>query len=253
MLYECFYVADTSAHFIRLIANKSTFENLDFISLLRIPVLFGTPTSSAMKMMTVIVILAGISACNSPKGGVEKDSLAEATEDTAVVYQDERGRAEADGAEIINVGEDFWANVNWDAPVEDDPDLKGTDVEKRATKELTILTLDDRVLFGTDKGTIRPEGEEKLQRIAKEINELPATSQIRIFGHADARAGNEYNKKLSAERAQAVRDWLANKGGIKSDRLSIEAMGESEPRATNETARGRQLNRRVAIVVSTQQ
>ncbi len=195
-----------------------------------------------------------MAACNDPKGGLENDSLSDATADTAVMYDDERGRVEADGAEIKDVGEDFWAGVNWDAPVvNDDPELKGSDIEMRQEKEYNIYTLDDKLLFDTDKSQIRTEGEEKLQQIANELKDLPQNGQIRVFGHADARAGNEYNKELSAERANAVKDWLQNQGGIAADRLSIEAMGETAPRATNETARGRQLNRRVAIVAVTRE
>jgi len=200
-----------------------------------------------------MLISGSIVACNDPKGNVENDTPEEATEDTAVVYDDERSRVEADGAEIKAVGDDFWAGVNWDAPVVDDPDLKDSAVEVRAETEYNIYTLDDKLLFDTDKAQIRSEGEEKLRQVVKELKELPQNGQIRIFGHADARAGNEYNKELSAERANAVKDWLQNKGGIAASRLSVEAMGESAPRATNETARGRQLNRRVAIVAVTRE
>ncbi|GAB3203002.1 outer membrane protein OmpA-like peptidoglycan-associated protein [Pontibacter aydingkolensis] len=208
-----------------------------------------------MKTNTVLLLMGvgAIVACNDPKGDVENDTLADATADTAVMYEDERGRMEADGAEIIDVGEDFWAGINWDAPVVDDPDLKGSNVEMRQEKEYNIYTMDDRLLFDTDKAQIRAEGEEKLRQIVNELKDLPQNGQIRIFGHADARASNEYNKELSAERANAVKDWLQNKGGIAANRLSIEAMGETAPRATNETARGRQLNRRVAIVAVTRE
>ncbi len=194
-----------------------------------------------------------LTACNDPEGQVENDTLSDATADTAVAYQDERGRIEADGAEIKDVGEDFWANINWDAPVVENNELAGAEVEMRSDSEYNIYTMDDRLLFDTDKAQIRPQGEEKLQEIVDQIKDLPKNGQIRVFGHADARASNEYNKELSAERANAVKDWLQNKGGIDTQRLSIEAMGETAPRATNETARGRQLNRRVAVVVVTRQ
>lgn len=200
-----------------------------------------------------MLISGSVVACNDPKGDVENNTMAEATEDTSVVYNDERGRMEADVVEIKDVGEDFWADINWDAPVVDDPDLKGSDVEVRAEATYNIYSLDDRLLFDTDKAQIRAEGEEKLQQIANELKDLPQNAPIRIFGHADARASNEYNKELSAERANAVKDWLQNKGGIAANKLSIEAMGETAPRATNETAAGRQLNRRVTIVAVTRE
>jgi outer membrane protein OmpA-like peptidoglycan-associated protein len=211
-----------------------------------------------MKQSKLLILMSvGLAvACNDPKGDVENDTMADATADTAVMYDDERGRVEADGAEIVDVGEDFWNNVNWDAPVVvDELKLKEANIEKRSdvNKGYNIYTLDDKLLFDTDKAQIRPEGEKKLQQLVDEINNLPQSKQIRVFGHADARASNEYNKELSAERANAVKGWLQDKGGINANRLSIEAMGETAPRATNETARGRQLNRRVAIVVVTKE
>ena len=208
-----------------------------------------------MKKSTLLLLMGfgAITACNDPKGDVEKDTLGEATADTAVMYDDERGRMEADGAEIKDVGEDFWTGINWDAPVVDDPELRDSEIEVRSEAEYNIYTMDDRLLFDTDKAQIRPAGEEKLKQMVDEIKSLPQSGQIRIFGHADARASNEYNEELSAERANAVKDWLQNKGGIAANRLSIEAMGETAPRATNETARGRQLNRRVAVVVVTKE
>ncbi|WP_181163649.1 OmpA family protein [Pontibacter mangrovi] len=204
-------------------------------------------------MILMILGVGAMSACNDPKGTVENDSLSDATADTAVMYEDERGRVEAEGAEIKDVGEDFWAGIDWDAPVVDDPELRGSEVEMRSGNDYNIYAMDDRLLFDTDKAQIRAEGEEKLQEIANKIKDLPQNGQIRVFGHADARASNEYNEELSAERANAVKDWLQNKGDIDARRLSVEAMGETAPRATNETAKGRQLNRRVAVVVVTRE
>lgn len=208
-----------------------------------------------MKKNTLIALLVAGSmvACNDPKGGVENDTLADATEDTAVVYQDENGRIAADGMEIKDVGADFWANVNWDAPEVNEPDMKEAQVEKRATSEYTIYLLEEQPMFDTDKAQIRDEGKQKLQQIADDIKEMQNGKQIRVFGHTDARASKEYNEELSAERARAVQTWLQETGGISGDRISIEAMGETAPRATNETERGRQLNRRVGIVVVTQE
>jgi outer membrane protein OmpA-like peptidoglycan-associated protein len=208
-----------------------------------------------MRKSTFLMILGigAFTACNTPEGEVEDNTLTDATEETAVVYDDEMGAVEADGMEIKDMGEDFWSNVDWDAPVKDDPAMKNANIELRSTDQYNIYTMDDRLLFDTDKAQIRTEGERKLEEIVNNIKDLPKNGQIRIFGHADSRASNEYNKELSAERARAVQSWFQNNGGINAKRISIEAMGETEPRATNETARGRQLNRRVAIVVVTRQ
>ena len=203
--------------------------------------------------MLALMVAGTMAACNDPKGTVENDSLAEATPDSAVVYEDERGALEADGLEVEEVDEAFWNDIDWEAPVVEDPELKEAEVEKRATKEYNIYLMDEHPMFDTDKAEIRPEGVEKLQEVVNEIKQLPTKGQIRIFGFTDARASKEYNEKLSAERAKSVQNWLIEKGGIDAARLSMEPMGESAPRATNETPRGRQLNRRVAIVVVTKE
>lgn len=204
-------------------------------------------------ILLILLSMGYLVSCNDPKGSVENDSMTDATQDTAVVYDDERGRVEADGAEIKDVGADFWANIDWEAPVVDDPELKNSGVELRSTNEYNIYSMDERVLFDTDKAQVRSQGEEKLQKIADELKQLPENRLIRIYGHADARASKDYNEKLSADRANTVKDWLQNKGGISANRISIEAMGETAPRATNETAKGRQMNRRVAVVAVTRE
>lgn len=192
-----------------------------------------------MHAMPVLLGLGLLGACNSPEGGVERDTKAEATADTAVAYENERGGVETDGAEIVKVEDDYWNNIDWNAAETGDAAMKKAGIEVRGTDEYKIYTLEDRILFDTDKAQIRPEGEQSLRQIAGELKKLPANSVIRVFGHADARAGKAYNQKLSAERANAVKNWLQNTGGIEANRLSANAMGEQAPRASNETAEGR--------------
>ena len=69
------------------------------------------------------------------------------------------------------------------------------------------------------------------------------------MGFADSRGDKNYNKELSAQRAEAVRNWLTSNASIGADRISIEPMGESAPVASNATPEGRQQNRRVEIAV----
>jgi len=69
---------------------------------------------------------------------------------------------------------------------------------------------------------------------------------LQIEGHADERGSDEYNLKLSKERAASVRQFLVD-GGIPANRLTSEGYGESRPIATNSTEAGRQENRRVEI------
>jgi outer membrane protein OmpA-like peptidoglycan-associated protein len=71
------------------------------------------------------------------------------------------------------------------------------------------------------------------------------------MGFADSRGDKSYNKELSAQRAEAVKNYLVKNGNIEAARISVEPMGEAAPVASNATAAGRQENRRVEIAVRT--
>jgi len=101
------------------------------------------------------------------------------------------------------------------------------------------------ILFDYDKATIRKESYSALQSIADIMKEYPNTKFL-IEGHTDSRGSDAYNMKLSKERAASVHDYLVNIG-MDDDRLRSEGFGEERPIATNNTAAGRQQNRRVEI------
>ena len=79
------------------------------------------------------------------------------------------------------------------------------------------------------------------------MKEYP-NAEFHIEGHTDSQGSKAYNEKLSRERAASVMNYLTTKG-IDASRLTSEGYGELRPIATNRTAAGRQLNRRVAIVL----
>ena len=101
------------------------------------------------------------------------------------------------------------------------------------------------ILFDLDKATIRSESEETLQAIADIMKEYDNTV-FHIGGHTDSTGSDSYNEKLSKERAESVRQFLIS-AGIPANRLTAEGYGEARPIATNNTAKGRQENRRVEI------
>jgi outer membrane protein OmpA-like peptidoglycan-associated protein len=103
------------------------------------------------------------------------------------------------------------------------------------------------VLFDFDSANIRPDAERTLTEVA-EVMKSYAQRPMRIEGHTDSVASDDYNLKLSERRAQGVQAWLTSKGGVKA-RITPKGWGESKPVATNDTAAGRQQNRRVEIVI----
>ncbi len=205
------------------------------------------------KTITLFCFLSAgfLSACSETDQRIEnaEDVQEMASADTAVMYRDMPGITEADGAEIIRVDDSFWSAVDYNAPIV--KDQKVQDVEVRSNPGYTIYNIEDRVLFDVDKATLRPGAEDKLRSIAESINELSSRGPLRIIGHTDSTASASYNKKLSEDRAIAVRDWLKNNTDIAESRMSIEAAGQERPIASNDTKEGRQKNRRVVVVVAT--
>jgi outer membrane protein OmpA-like peptidoglycan-associated protein/tetratricopeptide (TPR) repeat protein len=121
---------------------------------------------------------------------------------------------------------------------------KDVELKKVAVGSKIILK---NIFFDFDKATLRPESTNELQRLTKLLNDVP-TMKIEISGHTDSKGANDYNLKLSDNRAKAVVDYLI-KAGIPANRLVYKGYGEEQPIATNETDEGRQLNRRTEFKI----
>jgi outer membrane protein OmpA-like peptidoglycan-associated protein len=144
--------------------------------------------------------------------------------------------------------DDGWGTVDFDAPAVVYEEITDRDIEVRGTDDYAIYSMDEPILFETDKSTIKNEGTEKLKQVAASLGKRYANSQVRIYGHTDARGSAGYNKELAEERAAAVQNWLVENGNLTRENITLQPVGESDPVATNETAAGRQQNRRVEIV-----
>lgn len=110
------------------------------------------------------------------------------------------------------------------------------------------VVMDLEVMFDNDKDIIKPDYYSRVKGVADFMMKYGNTEAI-IEGHTDSNASVAYNQDLSERRANAVKNMLVNRFGIESHRLSTIGYGELQPRATNETADGRQLNRRVMAVI----
>ena len=103
------------------------------------------------------------------------------------------------------------------------------------------------IFFDFDKATLRDVSIPELTRLINFLNEVPSL-RIEISGHTDSRGSDEYNQKLSEDRAKAVVAYLVDKG-ISAKRLEYKGYGETKPIATNETDEGRQQNRRTEFKI----
>ncbi|MGH9593301.1 MAG: OmpA family protein, partial [Bryobacteraceae bacterium] len=120
-------------------------------------------------------------------------------------------------------------------------------LETRDTPRGLVVNMGD-VLFDTGKYELRPEAREKLARLAGIVLAHPGLS-LEIEGHTDSTGSEEINMKLSQQRADRVRVYLIEQGNS-PDNLTAKGLGEAMPVADNDTAAGRQKNRRIEIIVS---
>jgi outer membrane protein OmpA-like peptidoglycan-associated protein len=120
-------------------------------------------------------------------------------------------------------------------------------METRDTARGLIMNMSD-VLFDFGKATLRPEAREKLAKVSGILLAYPSL-KVRVEGNTDNVGSDEFNQILSEKRAGAVRDYLVAQN-VNPDNLTAIGYGKSRPIAGNDTAAGRQQNRRVEMVLS---
>ena len=120
-------------------------------------------------------------------------------------------------------------------------------LQTRDTARGLIVNMSD-VLFDTGKFSLRPLAREKLAKVAGIVSGHPGL-RLDVEGHTDSVGGDEYNQQLSEQRGAAVRDYLTHEG-MAATSVTAKGFGKTQPVASNETAKGRQQNRRVELVIS---
>jgi outer membrane protein OmpA-like peptidoglycan-associated protein len=120
-------------------------------------------------------------------------------------------------------------------------------LETQETARGLIVNISD-VLFDFNKFTLKPGAREKLAKVSGILLAYPGL-QIQLEGHTDAVGSEEYNQKLSEDRASSVRDYVVGQG-VPANTVTSKGFGKTQPVASNDNAAGRQKNRRVEMVVS---
>lgn len=134
-------------------------------------------------------------------------------------------------------------------------EIKKLELEK-ARRDLAVtetattlaMQLKGEVLFDHNQAVIKPEAKDTLRQVALILAEFP-TGKVTVTGFTDSTGTDAVNMKLSRDRAEAVKTYLLEKSGVSSERVIARGEGEDMPKASNETSTGRQLNRRVEIMV----
>jgi outer membrane protein OmpA-like peptidoglycan-associated protein len=124
-------------------------------------------------------------------------------------------------------------------------DLEGARIERIG--EGIKITFAGGILFDVDRAELRPEAQAELVKLSRILNKYEDTN-ILVEGHTDATGTDEHNMQLSLRRSESVATFLAVQS-VARDRLNAVGYGEIQPIASNDTAEGRQQNRRVEVAI----
>src|SRR5262252_1627391 len=120
-------------------------------------------------------------------------------------------------------------------------------LETRETARGLVVNISD-VLFDTGQYTLKPAAREKLAKVSGIVLAHPGL-RLEVEGHTDSVGSDDFNQQLSEKRAATVRDFLVQQG-IALNAVTAQGFGKTMPVASNDTAAGRQQNRRVEMIVS---
>jgi outer membrane protein OmpA-like peptidoglycan-associated protein len=124
-------------------------------------------------------------------------------------------------------------------------DIEGAKVER--VGEGIKITFDSGILFDVNKSTLTTTARGNVDKLSQILNKYPDTN-ILVEGHTDATGTDEYNQKLSEQRAAAVATY-AKGAGVDAARFTTVGYGEKQPIADNATTEGKSANRRVEIAI----
>ena len=122
-------------------------------------------------------------------------------------------------------------------------------LETRREARGLIVSLSD-VLFDFNKASLKPGAREKLSKLAGILIAFPGPYNLQIEGHTDSVGSQEYNLRLSQDRAESVHSYLVQAGVAAVRITEVRGFGKTMPVADNDKPEGRQMNRRVEIVIS---
>ncbi len=122
--------------------------------------------------------------------------------------------------------------------------IPGVEVSRPSEGEINVQLTSD-ILFDFNSSALRPDSRSTLDQLGSNFRQYP-DNRILVEGHTDSVGSDAFNQKLSEQRASSVADYLIDRG-VPASNVIVYGFGEARPKASNDTAEGRQLNRRVEI------
>jgi outer membrane protein OmpA-like peptidoglycan-associated protein len=196
-------------------------------------------------IVVLLIILFLMRACNNDD---DIDNTADTSTEIGATTPNTPTNDTTVAGRIPGAGNYEWRDINQNAPAVSYGEIRDKNINVRGDDNYGIYSLGEDILFDSDKSTLKQEAAQNLTQIAVSINKRFKGGEVRIYGFTDSLGSATYNQQLAAQRAAAVRSWLASNGGIDSNRILVQPIGEGRPVASNSTAQGRQQNRRVEII-----
>ena len=215
------------------------------------------------RLLTVAVSAAFLGGCGTLSSGGGNQPVEGDIESTAGYLADASGNVVKSGTggcvhngsygedNLINACEGIVEAPKPEPVVEKAPPVTTKPVPAPEVKKQPIVetvVLNSRALFSTNADALSAKGDQAMRNLIAKLGDYSSIEKVEIIGHSDNRGDEAYNQALSERRADAIRSYIVDSYGD-ADISSI-GMGESEPVANNDTAEGRQQNRRVEIRVT---
>ena len=218
----------------------------------------ATSTRRRAAAAMVVLMLIVVSGCAARRGddGRERTTARDKTKKGAMIGAGAGavlgaviGEGEADeilASAAIGAGIGAGVGAYMDAQEEKLARIPGTTVE-RVGDDMLLVHFESDVLFDVDSSQLDPGARASLDQAVSVFVEYPKTAIV-VQGHTDSTGSESYNQELSERRAGAVRNYLISRG-VDADRMAAVGFGEGQPVASNDTATGRQQNRRVDLLL----
>lgn len=220
-----------------------------------------TPKKSILTSLIIVtLILSGCIAADDPNKNTKQKAgigaAAGALAGALIGYGKDGGEGALKGALIggaaggaIGAGAGYYMDkqqAEFEQQLASERNAHQIEVERLQNENLKI-TMNSEVSFDFNSSRLQPAFESSLDKVSGILNRYPRSS-IKIIGHTDNVGSEVYNQQLSEKRASAVGLALESRE-VNPSRIITSGRGESEPRTTNETEAGRQLNRRVEMLI----
>ncbi len=186
----------------------------------------------------------------------DQDGIADADDRCPIAGEDKDGFEDEDGCPELDNDRDGVLDAADKCPNEKET-INGNEDEDGCPDEgkslvavsVTRIEISDKVYFDFDKATIQKRSFNLLNQVALILKANSQITKVRIEGHTDDKGADDYNMKLSQDRAAAVRSYLIEEGGVAAERLVAEGYGETKPAKPNTSKRNRDFNRRVEFTI----